>query len=89
MLKMNLHLKFAWALNTCKCYKENCYFPKLNPVLKSTVNLNLRTKMKQNKYLNETFKFRRLRMARLVAKMASTGKTLGILAVKTFWKTAN
>ena len=77
MLKTNLHLKFAWALHTCKRSKENCYIPQLNPVLKSTVNSNLRNKMKQNKYLYEAFKFRRLKLARLVAKMASKGKTLG------------
>jgi hypothetical protein len=45
--------------------------------------------MKQNKYLYEAFKFRRLQLTRLVAKMASTGKTLGILAEKIFLKTAN
>jgi len=89
MLKTNLHLKFMWALDTCKCYKENCYIPQLNPVLKSTVNSNLRTKVKQNKYLYKAIKFRRLQLARLVAKMASTGKTIGILAEKIFRKTAN
>jgi len=45
--------------------------------------------MKQNKYIYEAFKFRRLKLARLDAKMASTGKTLGILAEKIFRKTAN
>jgi hypothetical protein len=45
--------------------------------------------MKQNKYLYEAFKFRILKLVRLVVKMASTGKTLEILAVKIFRKTAN
>jgi hypothetical protein len=45
--------------------------------------------MKQNKYLYEAFKFRRLKLTRLVARMASTGETLGNLAVKIFRKTAN
>ena len=76
MLETNLHLKFTWPLDTCKRSKENCYFPQLNAVLKSTVNSNLRTKMKQNKYIYEAFKFRRLKPARLVIKMASTGETV-------------
>jgi len=40
--------------------------------------------MKQNKYIYEAFKSRRLKLARLDAKMDSTGKTLGILAEKIF-----
>lgn len=89
MLEMNLHLKFALALDTCKRSIQNYYIPQLNPVLKSTVNSNLRTRMKQNKYLYGAFKFRRLKLERLVAKLASTGKTLGILVEKIFRKTAN
>jgi hypothetical protein len=45
--------------------------------------------VKQNKYLYKAIKFRRLQLARLVAKTASTGKTIGILAEKIFRKTAN
>lgn len=57
MLETNLHLKFAWALDTCKRSIENYYIPQLNPVLKLTINSNLRTRMKQNKYLYDAFKF--------------------------------
>jgi hypothetical protein len=70
MLKTNLYLKLAWASDTYKRSKENSYIPQLNPVQKLTVNSNMRTKMKQNKYLYEAFKFRSLKLARFVDKMA-------------------